>query len=95
MRLWVALKRAGRLHDVARAEVEPEQQRLAGQIASDDPHVLALARLSGTRLLYSEDQRLIEDWKNKRLIDRPRGSVYRTAKHSRLLRHTDGCPHSK
>lgn len=94
-RLWLVLKRAGRLHDIADAEVDAEEARLAGTIVSDDPHVLALARVSGARLLYSEDQPLMTDWGNKRLLDRPRGKVYRRIEHSRLLAHIPSCPHSK
>lgn len=94
-RLWLALKRAGRLYEVERSSVDAEEARLSGQTESDDPHVVALARLSGARLLYSEDQKLWKDWKNKRLLDRPRGSIYRGMKHSRLLGHVSGCPHSK
>ena len=41
---------------------------------SDDPHVIALARISGTRLLYTNDNDLEGDF--KRLI--PRGIVFTT-----------------
>lgn len=52
---------------------------------SDDPHVLALARESGARLLYSGDNDLIADFKDKRFIDRPRGKVYTGADNANLL----------
>ena len=45
---------------------------------SDDPHILALAQLSGARLLYTNDRDLQADFKNKALIDTPRGKVYST-----------------
>lgn len=55
--------------------VEQETVRLSSEpIASDDPHVLALACVSGCRLLYTEDQMLIRDFKNRTWID-PRGKV--------------------
>lgn len=94
-RLWLQLKRAGRLYEPPRAEVDAETQALTGKTASNDAHVLALARLSGARLLYTDDRPLMADWKNKTLLDRPRGSIYQTAKHRPLLRHNRGCPFSK
>lgn len=48
------------------------------EFKSNDPHVLALAQASGARLLYSNDKTLQRDFKNKRLIDQPRGKVYST-----------------
>ena len=54
-------------------------------LKSDDAHVLALARASGARLLYTGDADLIEDFKNKRLIDRPRGRIYSRASNADLL----------
>ena len=52
---------------------------------SDDPHVLALARVSGVRLLYRADKDLIADFKDKRFIDNPRGRVYSSAANASLL----------
>ena len=51
---------------------------------SDDPHVIALARVTGARLLYSNDKPLQQDFKNKSLVDVPRGKVYSTIKHKAL-----------
>lgn len=51
-------------------------------IISDDPHVLAVAQISGARLLYSNDKDLHSDFKNKKLIDNPSGSVYSTSRTS-------------
>ncbi|MXY40618.1 MAG: PIN domain-containing protein [Rhodospirillaceae bacterium] len=50
-----------------------------GQARSNDVHIVALAQISGARLLYSNDRKLIDDFKDKSLIDRPRGKVYRTS----------------
>ncbi len=65
---------------------------------SDDPHVLALAQVSGARLLYSNDSDLQQDFKDKSLIDNPRGRVYSTLEnktfttsHKRLLAKQDLC----
>ena len=54
-------------------------------VRSDDPHVLALARATGVRLLYTADGKLMSDFKNKDIIDRPRGKVYSGAGNANLL----------
>lgn len=65
---------------------------------SDDEHVVAIARLSGARLLYSNDVALQDDFTDKALVDRPRGKVYSTrihqdltATHQRLLANRNLC----
>ena len=74
------LKLSGKLRIV---EAEPLDGR-AGELrseercASDDTHIIALAQVSGARLLYSNDMKLHQDFKNPNLIDRPRGKVYST-----------------
>ena len=62
-----------------------EERMLEGRIKSDDPHVLALARASGARLLYTADRDLMSDFKNGQLIEGPRGKVYTRRTHARLL----------
>lgn len=69
-----------------------------GQCISDDPHIIALAQVSGARLLYSNDKDLQRDFKDKRLIDNPRGKIYTTAQradysstHRNLLARRDLC----
>ena len=69
-----------------------------GVCRSDDPHVVALAQVSGARLLYSNDIDLHRDFTSKTLVDDPRGKVYSTNKskeftdaHQRLLRRKDLC----
>ncbi len=75
-----------------------EELRREGACASDDPHVLALAQVSGARLLYSNDSALQRDFKKKSLIDNPRGKVYSTLEnqnflpsHRRLLANRNLC----
>ena len=65
---------------------------------SDDPHILALAVVSGARLLYSNDRLLQHDFKNPALINQPRGKVYSTLYNAafnqakrRLLRNAPPC----
>ncbi len=91
---------AGKMRIVNKSGVDArtEQLQSEGAITSDDPHVIALAQVSGARLLYTNDRRLQEDFKNKRLIDDPRGRVYSTSgagnfqrRHDRLLRNRNLC----
>ena len=65
-------------HKVTKRTEELQAERGYG---SNDPHVLALAQVSGARLLYSNDGELQQDFKKKRLIDNPRGKVYSTREH--------------
>lgn len=52
---------------------------------SDDEHVLALARVSGARLLYTGDRDLMDDFRNPHLIEGRRGKVYSRANNADLL----------
>ena len=45
---------------------------------SDDEHIVAVAQISGARLLFTNDKDLQGDFKNGALIDQPRGRVYTT-----------------
>ena len=51
---------------------------------SNDQHVLALALVSGARLLYTNDAALIADFKNRQIVANPRGKVYTTAENSEV-----------
>ena len=99
--LWA---QAAGLSGIMRTEnqetVNAKMQQLKDQGAckSDDPHVVALAQVSGARLLYSNDIDLHKDFTSKNFIDSPRGKVYSTNKdkefsdpHQRLLRRKDLC----
>lgn len=48
------------------------------QLRSNDAHVIALAQLTGARLLFSDDRKLNRDFENPNHIDNPSGSVYTT-----------------
>jgi hypothetical protein len=89
-KIWnriLELERAGRAHRLRRQTVDDEtaavEQTLC--IRSDDPHILALARLSGCRVLVSNDKNLIADFKNIGIVPPPRGAVYKNRSHSHLL----------
>ena len=49
---------------------------------SDDPHILALAQVSGARLLFTNDRTLQGDFRDRRIIANPRGRIYTTVEHS-------------
>jgi hypothetical protein len=93
-RYLLALFRAGRAHQIPDARVEDEENQVtcSGFCKSDDPHVVALARVSGARTLCSHGQALHQDFRNHRLIAKPRGRVYQNAMHTHLLRHDPSCP---
>lgn len=74
-----------RLVPAARFAEDEAALRASGELRSDDPHVLALARASGARLLYTGDDDLKTDFKNHRLISDPRGKVYSGAANANLL----------
>jgi hypothetical protein len=62
---WLAgLSRAGRLRVERKQRLQREQEHLdnLGACRSNDTHVLALARASGARLLFSRDQALHADF---------------------------------
>ena len=73
---------AGRMSVVNQGTVEARTQELraAGTCTSNDPHIIALAQVSRTRRLYSNDGHLRDDFTAKKLIDKPRGKVYSTRK---------------
>ena len=59
-----------------RVDAETETLRARGDCTSDDEHILALARISGARLLFTNDQALQQDFTNRAIIRNPRGKIY-------------------
>ena len=55
-------------------------------LRSNDPHIIALAQVSGARLLYSNDGKLQRDFKDRDLINNPGGSVYSTRENKNFTR---------
>ena len=97
--------RYGRARSVIDEAVDDRAGELhrQGICKSDDEHVLALALVSGARLLYTNDPALIDDFGNREIVAQPRGKVYTTARndrvtdaHRRLLAARDLCrtPHA-
>lgn len=79
--LWrIEAEQSGRLIIERNDAVERRTTQLKdeGECKSNDPHVVALGQVSGARLLFSNDKRLHRDFRNSRLINKPRGRVYST-----------------
>ena len=84
-RTWRSVARQyGRIQIVGRKIVDSlaNQLRSSNSCNSNDAHVIALAQVSGARLLFSNDKSLHQDFKDKRLIDEPRGKVFSTNEHT-------------
>ena len=77
-RLGQQLQLSGKMTIVNKDEINARTDQLLNEdsCGSNDQHIIALAQVSGARLLYSDDGDLLEDFKNKRLINNPRGKVY-------------------
>ena len=93
-------RRTGQVIRVSDDAVAAETTNLESRriCKSNDAHVLALARVSGARLLFTNDQALQEDFGNRAIIQEPRGRVYTTRlhqevrrTHQNLLNRTDLC----
>jgi hypothetical protein len=89
-----SLQQAGRARFIPTNAIEDETNRMKAICVSDDPHIIALARVSGARVLCSSDTTLHRDFTNQELISDPRGHIYQNAEHEHLLRlygHTSAC----
>ncbi len=91
-RMLLELDRAGRAKAVPDALVDEKTVRISTKCSSDDAHVVALALVSGSRLLCSRDQALHADFTNPELVNNPRGVVYQNPRHKHLIRkHCKSC----
>ena len=94
-RVVLALDRAGKARAIPDGPVEKRTAELKGSgvLNSDDPHIIALAEVSGSRLLHSLDIALHHDFTNPAIINKPRGHVYQgSAAHRHLVqRYCEGC----
>ena len=89
MRALRELDRAGRAQAASDIDVNDEAGRIAqtGLAGSDDPHILALARITGARVLCSADKALRDDFRNRAILDGPRGKLYSRSSHKNVLSH--------
>ncbi len=87
-RILLQLDRAGKAVRVDDAVIKAEVGEVVstGLCTSNDDHIIALARVSGARLLCSHDIALHADFTNGMLIKKPRGKVYQNSTHKVLLR---------
>ncbi len=89
----------GRARQIDDTQVDRETDEMGSQsIRSDDPHILALARISGARLLFTNDRDLQQDFGDRRIVSGTRGRIYTTVDrpdirrtHRNLLNRTDLC----
>jgi hypothetical protein len=76
---------------ISGVDEEQELVEAGAHYESNDPHIIALARLSGARILCSRDKKLHKDFTNPGLLTRPRGKIYQNAEHRNVLKHSRGC----
>ena len=98
---WLAgARRSGRISVIPDEAVDSETEslRAEGICRSNDEHVLALARLSGARLLFTNDNDLQDDFRDREIVGGVRGRIYTTGErsdvrrtHRDLLRRRDLC----
>ena len=98
---WIASRiQAGIVDHIEDREVDIKADEIKGQCRSNDPHIVALARVSGARLLYTADRDLMGDFRNKNLLGgRVRGRIYNanvdrntlSKTHKSLLNRVDLC----
>ncbi len=80
----------GRLRRICDHKVEVEEAKLPrNMLLSNDAHVIALAIAGRARLLYSKDRKLGIDFKNPKLLSKPRGRLLPTANTERARRDRD------
>ena len=80
------LIRSGQLKLVSQ-DIKDKEKELKDIIKSDDPHIIALALIAHVKVLISDDNKLIQDFKD--LVSQ--GKVYKTKGHRHLLTK-DTCP---
>ena len=79
---WITnLHRMGRIvsltsKDRRDVKCRTEELRKRSTCRSNDEHIIALAQIKHVRLLVTADRDLQKDFRNRDLIDRPRGKVY-------------------
>lgn len=84
----VELDRIGRARRVL---VELRRAGRAIRVPDESLERIALAQVSGARVLCTDDHPLMQDFKNRELLSNPRGRVYQRAEHAALLGHTRAC----
>ena len=78
---WLATAYSkGRAYKLGDGVVDDEEQTLiaSNTCQSNDEHLIALAKVGGARLLFTEDPKLHTDFGDSLIIANPRGKVYST-----------------
>jgi hypothetical protein len=83
-RTLAVLDQAGRLKRLDDEKVRSMAASIANLCCSNDSQVVAVALLSGCRLIYTKDHNLQKDMKNRKII-KPTASIYKSRSHERLL----------
>ena len=94
LRRWlVEQTRSGtvRIYPPALLKAEESRCQQRQKCVSNDHHIIALARVSGARVLYTVDAALRRDFKNKDLVDNPRGRIYSSRRNASLLDQAGLC----
>lgn len=78
VKLWISSRiQAGVVDHIEDRKVDEMTDFIRDQCRSDDPHIIALARVSGARLLYTADRDLMDDFRNRKLLGgRIQGKIY-------------------
>jgi hypothetical protein len=97
-KLWrklIEYSRSGACKIYSTTKVEEQYSKIDhSKMESNDIHVLALARVSGCRLLFSRDHALSRDFRNRRLIPQRNGyagRIYRDKRDRHLLYQCPSC----
>lgn len=85
-KVLVELDRSGRIESIPDKKIREEKKDIGESCVSNDEHIIAIARISGARILCSHDQDLHSDFRNPELISNPRGNIYQDSSHEHLLR---------
>ena len=79
--------RSGYVVRIDDSTVNRVAKEIAADCRSDDPHVIALAKVSGARLLFTRDHQLMQDFLDRKLLGgRIPGRVYTDASGRTTLR---------
>jgi uncharacterized protein (DUF1501 family) len=83
------LAQSGRAIRVSEASIDAQLVKIEGLCTSNDEHVIAIARADRqrARVLCTNDQALRTDFKNKALVDNPRGTIYSPTRHKASLKN--------
>ena len=88
-RMWASQAQlSGRLISKERDSIDREAKKIKENsiLQSDDSHIIALAQVSGARLLFSNDRDLQKDFKNPVIINEPRGKIYSTSENKNFTK---------